>query len=268
MKPGIYNIPAADYHADSAISIGSLSKIARCPAYWRWTAREETRPMAVGDAAHCAILEPQRFADAYRRHEGKGGPASAAFAAAQALIPAALLAPEEWDLVQRAREAAWENPELSGYLLDDLGEVERSAYWIDPSTCTACKCRPDFTRPGVMIDLKLVKDASPRAFVRDCADYAHHARAAWYLDGWRAAGGWLVDRYIFALVDKSFLTGGYAGPLAAAAALYELSPKDVEKGRRYYRRALDRYLECLEYDAWPGYPAGVTTVDLPDWSSF
>lgn len=75
MKPGIYyDMPYAEYHAIRALSQSGMKHLAISPLrYWyknihRPNADEPTRPMVLGSALHCAVLEgDQAFEDRYAR---------------------------------------------------------------------------------------------------------------------------------------------------------------------------------------------------------
>ena len=44
------------------------------------------------------------------------------------------------------------------------GKAERTYIWRDPRTGALCKCRPDYTRPNLLIDYKTTTSANPRTF--------------------------------------------------------------------------------------------------------
>src|SRR5512143_2033910 len=119
---------------------------------------------------------------------------------------------DEWDTCRHVRDAVHGHPTARALLSD--GAAEQSAWWLDPETGLLCKCRPDWSRPGLLLDLKTASDASPAGFFRALERYRYHVQAAYALDGWPQAGGGAVDQFLFVVVEKA---------LPYAVALYELS---------------------------------------------
>jgi hypothetical protein len=80
ITPGIGlwpGVPYEQYAAWDACSSSRLSRLLRSPAHARayidGQIEDDTPAKAFGSAAHCAILEPDRFASAYvRAPEGDG----------------------------------------------------------------------------------------------------------------------------------------------------------------------------------------------------
>lgn len=66
--PGLLEMPAADYHANSALGHSALLKLLRSPAHYQeyvTTPHEATAAMAFGTALHAAVLEPDAFVAEY-----------------------------------------------------------------------------------------------------------------------------------------------------------------------------------------------------------
>ena len=66
MKPGTAmnsRIPFDDYCAIDAVSITRLKELGRSPQHYRYRLEvpKETAPLTLGRAAHCAVLESERF---------------------------------------------------------------------------------------------------------------------------------------------------------------------------------------------------------------
>jgi exodeoxyribonuclease VIII len=245
MQPGLYSgLSLADYHAAPGFSKSDLDLIARSPAHYRYGEREETPAMRLGAAVHAGVLEPETWEARYTRANGRR-PADTA--TARTVLTAA-----EWETCQRIRDAVWNHPTCQDLLSE--GIAEQSAWWLDPDTLLLCKCRPDWNRPGVLVDLKTAVDASHAGFARAVERYRYHVQAAYALDGWPSAGGGGLEQFLFIAVEKS-------PPFAIG--LYELSPTTLRQGRHRYQQTLRTVEDCLTRQQWPGYDPAITLIDLP-----
>lgn len=249
MKPGTYNLSAAQYHAAEGISKSGLDRIARSPAHFRYGKTEETDTLRLGTAVHAAVLEPILFAQTYACAEGRRNKKAEKIE----------LTPMEWDICSGIADAISDHPTCRELL--SWGEAEESIFWHDAETLLLCRARPDWTRYGDgirsstrLIDLKTTKDASPSGFARAVETYRYHVQAAFYLDGWRAAnGGSWCDEFVFIAVEKT-------APFAIG--LYRLPDWQIEEGRQLYRRDLAVYEDCLNRDEWPGYSEDIITLEM------
>lgn len=260
MEVGVYPyLSNNDYHAGPGLSKSGLDRLARSPAHFRYAEREDLPQFVLGSAFHCAVLEPEQFrrryavsVDADRRTKA-GKEAWAAFE--QSLEGRTVLSAEQWDTVERMRDAVYANARYRE-ILDLPGYVEASAYWTDPETGVLCKCRPDkvLGSAGLMLDLKSTTDASQHGFSYSAGKYRYWVQAPWYADGWRHASGEQIDMFLFLAVEKTPPFG---------VGLYEL-PKEAEiRGRMEYRRLLPVYARCMRDDVWPGYPAEIRGLEIP-----
>ena len=180
MTPGLYpGIPLPDYHAAPGLSKSDLDRIARSPAHYRHRDREVTPAMRLGAAVHACVLEPDTWERRYARTTGRRQH--------DAEPDRTVVSTAEWDTCLRIRDAVWNHPTCQDLLSD--GQAELSAWWLDPETQLLCKCRPDWSRPGLLVDLKTTTDASPAGFCRAVERYRYHVQAAYALDGWPDAGG-------------------------------------------------------------------------------
>ena len=242
MQPGLYpNLSLADYHAAPGFSKSDLDLVARSSAHYRHGEREVTPAMRLGAAVHACVLEPETWKARYTRANG--------CRKADAESDRTVLSAADWDACQRIRDAVWNHPTCQDLFSE--GYAEHSAWWLDSETHLLCKCRPDWSRPGVLLDLKTATDASPAGFTRAVERYRYHVQAAYYLDGWPHAGGRAVDCFIFVVVEK---TPPYA------IGLYDLAAAMLERGRARYRRELATVNDCLTRQHWPGYALAIVTV--------
>jgi exodeoxyribonuclease VIII len=266
-EPGVHaGVPYSDYETWDGINHSTLKWFSRSPAHarqYRVRPPEPSAQMALGSATHVAVLEPDRFPDAYARgiqvdrRYSKGKEAWARFQSENA--GRIVLAPEEFDLCLRLREAVWSHPTAAD-ILRGPGGNEMSAFWRDRDTGKDCRGRMDAIRSfygwTFIVDLKTAADASPDGFSRAAARFSYAEQAAFYLDGLNALDE-RSRRFVHIAVEKEE---------PCAVAVYELDEQSIDEGRRAYRRHLKQYAECIETQTWGGYGDGILPLSLPRWS--
>ena len=142
---------------------------------------------------------------------------------------------------------------LAGRLLDLEGECEASVRWTDEATGVKCKARGDKWIPSKrwLVDVKTARDASSRGFAKACANFRYHVQDAHYSSGFGA------DAFMFVVVEKE---------PPYAVGVYQLDADSRERGRELRAEALETLAQCVEKNTWPGYPAKVIELRLPDWA--
>lgn len=257
MKPGIYDgIPNATYHADPALGSTSLKTLAtRTPAHYQ---HEKLHPKSsaafdLGTAAHSLILEQDETGIVVIDVDAKRGkvwtdPASAAEAEGKIALTS-----KEWAQVVAMRDAVMAHPFARGLFTGH--KPEQSVFWEEDGQMY--KCRPDAWQPGALIDLKTLIDASPGEFGKTAHKYGYHQSAAHYIDGVKAATGEELP-FHFVLVEKT-------APFLVSVV--ELDWEAVDLGRALNDRAKRIYRECVESDAWPGYPSA-EPISLPTYAVY
>ena len=267
MKSGVYHDIGNDaYHASAGVSNSGLGDILRSPRHYyalhidpSRPERAETLPQQNGTLAHCAILEPDAFAERYfvgpdARRGSKPWKDAEAEADGREIIK-----PEQRETAFRQRDAVLRLPDVADAL--SSGRPEVSAWWKDEQTGVLCRCRPDWVHEAgtgvILLDVKTCGDASPAEFARQIARMGYHRQAAFYSDGYAAASGRPVLAFIFVAVEQGW-------PHGASAVM--LDDEALDAGRRQYRRALETYARCINTDTWPGYPPGIELISLPVWA--
>ena len=86
-------------------------------------------------------------------------------------------------------------------------------------------------------------------------NFGYEVQAAFYLDVAEAIDG-KKRKFYWVAVEKD---------APYAVAVYEASEAMIERWRTQYKKAIQLYLECAEYDVWPAYSQQVQTLDLPTW---
>jgi hypothetical protein len=266
---GLLSIPADQYHSHPAVGHSGLVRIMRSPAHYQdyvTNPPEPTPAMQFGTAFHTAILEPDRFVEAFvvapkfdrRTKEGKA--AAEAWEAENAGKTA--LTAEQMAAI--AQMAASIRAHAGADMLLSRGLAEMSGFWVDPESSIECKCRPDFLSvdgeaiTGI-VDVKTCADASTDGFSRAIATLGYDVQAAFYQDGLKALTGRTIPFYFIA-VEKD-------APYAVAC--YKAGDEVIEVGRSKYRAALQLLRWCMENDRWPAYqPNGeIEEITLPRWAA-
>jgi hypothetical protein len=221
---------------------------------------EATPAMLLGQAVHCAVLEPERFGREYIRAidgDGRTAAVKAARAAQLAENPlATLLTSTDFDKCLAIREACAAN-KFARMLLD--GDHEASFAWQDEATGLTCKGRADVLgkKTGSVVDLKTTRSAARNAFERSLYQYGYHVQAAHYLAGVRACG---IDAQHFVIVAVE--------PFPPyAIAVYRLLDAVVGWGEEERAQLLATWAACEASGTWPGYPCEIQDLSLPPWAT-
>jgi len=254
----------AEYQAAKAVSAGMIATlINECPLRaWRDSPFNPYRPeperaayFDIGSAAHLAVLEPDKFKDGVvevcaLNYQTKAAREARDEAYAAGKIPLLL---KEFGLVARMVDAIQTDPDTR-FLLSGKGDAEVSLFWDWGGV--PCKARPDWLGKkddGVILDLKTVASANPRAIARWAYNDAWHIRAAWYRNAITFIK-YRVCRYVFVCVEKE---------PPHIVQHYELDPRALIWGEQAIVRGLRIFAECQKTGVWPSYAKGVQTLSLP-----
>jgi hypothetical protein len=258
-----------EYHSDTTrISKSGLDLINKSPAhyYQRYLSgqheEKSSKALEIGSAVHMAVLEPELFAETYAIYPELDRRTKAGKEAFEAFIEQnankAFLSASDFQQCLALAESV-KSHEKAAKLLES-GKAEQTITWDDLETGAPCKARPDFVTERMgstfIVDLKTTEDASPRAFSRSAYKYRYHVQAAFYLDGYEQAHGVTPEAFIFVAVEKT-------PPYLVACYVY--GPEELNLARATYRANLATYLECLNSQSWPGYPALIHPLELPNY---
>ncbi len=277
----IYNLPAADYHADPACSASSLrvihNKTPHHLAMERRRPKKQTREMLLGTLIHDAVLEPEKpkawirtpkeiIVPATYKPSKKDGPQPGdvvpwnlrysfcqdwKYGLENANI--SLLTDDEADEIKRAVEGVAANPEAVELLVGTLREV--SLFW-SLAGGTRCKARIDALRYDVLIaDLKTTDDASEEGFQRHAIKMGYHLQAAWYCDAATLLTDTEYTSFSFIAYERE----------SGLVKVHHATPALLEYGRACYKAALERYVRCEQSGVWEGY-GNACEFDLPRWA--
>ncbi|WP_412078984.1 PD-(D/E)XK nuclease-like domain-containing protein [Streptomyces xanthophaeus] len=267
--PGVYDMTAEEYHADKAVPGGSLSSSGArrllppgCPALYRW---EQDHPQPAkktfdfGHAAHKEVLGegPELVVvkgDLWNTAKIK---ARVAEIRAAGGIP---LKQAEFDQVQAMATAIRQHPVAGPLFAPGSGMAEESIFWQDPATGVWLRCRPDWRRPGVIVDYKTTTDAAPSAVAKTVDTYGYHQQDPFYVEGAQAVD--LGDhRFVFVFQAKS---------PPYPVTVVELDDEARRIGAAKNRRAIEIYAECRSTGRWPDWHGDLTEIpylSLPPWAA-
>lgn len=270
--PGIYDVPAADYHADRLVSAPTFSRsiakllVYRSPRH-AWFAHPRLNPdyeaddltkFDLGKASHALLLgSGERFAVIEAADwRTKAAKEAREQALSAGLLP--ILAPH-WPQVQNMARAVRAQLEQHQEAVDAFtrGKPEQTMVWQEGGVW--CRARLDWLPDGGRFfdDFKTTVNAAPGAWGdRVFFETGGDVQAALYRRGIRALGLHRdpVFRFVVAEVEPPH-----------CLTVVQPTPAALDMADRKVQRALDLWRWCLEHNAWPGYPSRTCHVDPPPW---
>jgi hypothetical protein len=263
--PGVYDIPASDYHRDP-VEGGSLSSSGArkllspsCPALFKAWLDGQTSSNAehfdVGRAAHAEVLgvgDPIEIIDAPDwKTKAAREQRDAAYAAGHTPVLV-----DQWTAIQAMATRLREHDVAGPLLAPDAGKAEQTIVWQDPTTGVWCRALVDWLT-WLVADYKTSATVDPDSVARSCASYGYHKQLAWYVEGAQAVG---LDVPDTALLIVQMKTPPYL------VATYQVHPDDLGRGHEFNRKARDVYRACTAANHWPGYADDrVLPLQLPAW---
>lgn len=235
--PGLYDIDLDDYLVERHhISASGLKRLLLSPLHLqRYLQRqhESTPQLDFGTAAHCALLEPERFAREYValpvQHVDLFHEEDLALIAQQRAHPLRFVTEAQMAAIDGIRAQVEKLPDIVRLLR--TGAAERTLFWRDEASGIRCKIRPDMlVLPDVILELKTTFDASLAVFQRTLLMQRYHLSAAMYRQGVQ----WLTGR----LPDYVYLVASRNPPYEVQT--FVPTAGMLEAGERLFREALRR----------------------------
>lgn len=299
--PGWWDVSEDDYHSSPLVSRGMLYTMLReSSAYYqaeyeqRIITTNVTRAMMLGRLVHIAVLEPERWdagfcrpppADVCSPEPAKPVPADGtsaqskahkenlaiwrdqhaawsdanARALAEYLRGREIVPLDQWEQVLGMSESVARHKRASELLSGATVVTERAMRWVDAESGIPMRAKPDASnaRPE-MADLKSIGQApSPENVARIIGSSWYHGQAAVYSDGFKAITGEMPSPFSDVFVRSS---------QPYECAVWEISPRAIELGRREYRKALRDIAEHRELNDWaPWWTKEPFEIDVPSW---
>lgn len=273
LGPGVYDISADEYHRDPC-AVPSLSStlarliLNRSPRH-AWTAHPRLNPdfepteskvFDIGRAAHRAVLGKGGDFAAYPDHVlAKNGAASTNAAKDWASeIRARGMTPVKQDEFNAVNDMAGEimgRLAFMGMAFAPARSELTAIAEIDGVMCRAMIDHAPEDPRQPLWDLKTTMDASPAAIMRAIMAYGYDVQAAHYTEVWKAATG--EDRnFQFVFVEKD---------APHECCVIRLGGDSMMMARKRTSRAREIWRHCVSRDQWPGYPAEIVQLDLPEF---
>lgn len=254
-----------EYTRLPGVSITRLKELRRSPLHFRYRMGnpKESAPLAFGRAAHCAVLEPERFGSDFavwdRRTAGgsmapRNGKHWDGFR--EANTGREIITADQQVEVLALQAAVRSNPDAMALLA--AGDPEVTLQWMEGAT--QAKGRVDWltTHEGApaLVGLKTTRDCRPFQFGRQSANLGYHLQWAFYLEGYKAITG--EAAHVFEIVVE-------AEP-PHAVVVYEIPVEVLLQGAAEYTDLLDLLSECQRSNQWPGPVQGIHQLSLPAWA--
>jgi len=249
----VAGMPERAYHAHESISKSGLDLVNKSPAHYKHAPpREPTAAMMMGTAIHRAVLEPDRFNMEYEIVDVADRRQAAYKEAVKRHGVERVLLGRDAEHIRAVQTAV-----LYRYGgMFQGGHAELSAFTTDPETGAAVRCRYDYLRDGVAVDLKKSREVLPLAFGRAVASYRYHVQVAFYSDLYEWITGEKLREFWLVAVEE-------VPPYTPVA--YLLDDITIEAGRRAYRRDLNAYAECLASGEWSKFEPEAPYLPVPMW---
>lgn len=268
MTARFYTRKEANYASLPGVHITGLKEMRKSPKHYKHRLshpRKITNALGFGNAAHVAVLEPERFLRDFaiwesKHPDGKTRPRNGKVWDEFEKLNAGrtILLDTEYDEAITFKDAVRQDALAMKYLA--VGRPEIAMTWTDAETGIACVGRIDWEtkadRYPAVVDLKSTRDAGELWFSRDCARLDYHLQLAFYADGYEAITG-KTPRMVVVAVES----------VEPYDAVTYIVPEEVlEIGRDAYRELLVKFKACTEADEWPGQSGGEEKIlALPAW---
>lgn len=260
----VHGMTFDDYIKRAGISITGLKHMRRSPLHYRHAManRSDTAPMSLGRAAHCAVLEPERFEIDFVVWDRTTASGSSAPRNGQHWekfkadnTGKEIVTADQMAEAVGMRDAVRGCSEAMKYLAS--GSPEVSIFW--QMMGHSCRGRIDWLTEidgeHVLVGLKSARDCRLYQFGKQAANLAYHLQWAYYFDGWKAITG-KAPRMVEIVVE--------AKP-PHAVTVYQIPDDVLQQGTEEYLELLEQLAECQRTNRWPGPSPVEQIMVLPSW---
>lgn len=273
IAPGVYDISAAEYHADPCATpslSSSIGKLLVTPggtprrAWWDHPrlnpdyVSEESDKFDLGNAAHAIILRSDSDFTIVDAPDWRTKTSQERRLDARATGKIPILEKHWHNVVAMGKSAALQiaaHKDAAGAFLN--GRPEQTLVWCEGDVW--CRARLDWLPfAGIFYDdyKSTAASADPDLWGRTMFGMGADFQAAFYLRGIRALG--LCDRPQFRFIVQE----NYPPYLLSVIAL---DPDTLDIAERDVARAIDIWGRCLRSGEWPGYQDRTCYVGSPPW---
>jgi hypothetical protein len=245
-----------NYHDRPEVSATMLKSMARG---WRQfeaehvlktAPRKETDAMRLGTAIHAAILEPDKYVEAYAMIPDECSDRRTKAYKEWAAINGDRLALSRSDaelIAHLCRQVA--RCKTAATILGAVGEAEAEYTW--ERLGVECRAKIDWRAGGIIADIKTCDDATEGQFAKTIASYRYDLQGVHYLDGTKA------DRFIFIAIETS-------SPYRVRC--YELCDADRQRAESDREELLTEYRRRKAEGDWSEQGENdLRTIFLPNW---
>ena len=257
-------VPFEDYFKIDAVSISVLKELKRSPQHYRWRLANplDSAPLTLGRAAHCAVLEPERYETQFAVWDRRtaGGNLKPRNSAEWEAFKAAhegqeILTEDEHLHALAIGKAVRADRNAARYF--ETGEPEVTMRWDMHGR--ACRGRVDWLtrlQAPILVGLKTSTDCRPFKFGAQAATLGYHMQWAWYLNGFKTIKG-ETPRLVEIVVESK---------PPYAVAVYNVPDDVLLQGEEEALELLAKLSECELTDKWPGPVPIEEDVQLPAWA--
>jgi hypothetical protein len=245
----------SEYDKLEGVRSSKLLRLLDCPAAYNLPF-EETPSLLFGRAFHSFLLQPEDFVCSYMIKPNFDGRTKSgklnilAFYNRYEAIKKeneylSIITNEDFEQIKLMATSIREHPTASAWI-NEAGESEVCAQWIDEETGIKCKTLADWIIPNRIIDVKTIKKgyANVRSFFREAVYvYKYHVSGAMRLDGFLQNGKRYQD-YSFIVVEKE-------PPYKVCC--FDMDTSLIEDGYNEYKRLLRVLKQHLDSNQWPSY---------------
>jgi hypothetical protein len=275
------NLSFEDYLKVPAISSSGIKRVLESPQHYLCDVMGlnkndddgEKDHFRFGRAAHCLVLEPQKFKETYVVEPEfigltqDGRPSKTSKDAKEkreqwrnSLSPEVQIVTEkERDDLTYMVDSLVQDPVIKGLL--KTGRPEVSGFFQDKDTGLWCRIRADYLSRDAqgrlyLADLKTAQSVNEGIFATAAARFWYDIQLAFYLDGIEQITGEKVEQVGLIAVEKK---------PPYQACLYWLTEDDLETGRAWYKHGLKVLKKSITENDWPPAAKSGVMLEMPTW---
>jgi exodeoxyribonuclease VIII len=259
----IPGMPWDEYLALDALNASKLKVMAHSAKHYRHNIDhgKESDILSLGKAAHCAVLEPERFQTdfaVWRRRADNGNMAPRKgqyWDAFEAENRGKILITENDETDALTMQSAIRSDASAMKYLAAAGQPEVTMRWMLGRR--PCKARVDWLTGRVLVGMKSAADVRRREFSNAAARLGYHLSWSYYADGYEAIIGHPPEKMIEIVVEKS---------PPHDVVVHVIPDRVLEVGRQEYLELIDSLDGCEKRGFWPGVGGGSEVeFDLPSY---